>query len=1194
MQLLDVLDAVPQLAQAGAALVETTEKPQVFGGVPSPAWAALAADWQRRANKSLLFVAPTEELAENVTNDLRALWHQTDESTPEVLFFPTPERSGPQDGGGDRHATQQRLATLDALHRAERGEGPAVLVIATVNALAHLTLPPEELRTGYDEIVVGQTLDREAFIAHLSQTGYERVEQVEASGQFAARGGLVDFFPPAETDALRLELFGDEIDSLRHFDVDTQRSTDKVQSIRLTPPREVYLSRERGRAIAEQLEEALERQVKHLEIEGSQHAADNLRECVARDMTRLEEAVYFAGLDRYAALFYPNFPTLLDHLPADSLVIWADPERSQAHLDRVRDDSLVANDAEAENGEALKLPLALCPFETLRERTQKYFVGELHIPTENGTNLDVHLPPSFGGKIDQFIDYVQGHQRRNGTVVIATAHARRVREILADGNVGHVHLLDAVSEFSPGLVLLMPERLTSGFSLGNILVLTDAEVFGWQASPHRLLAKRSKRKREKKSFSEKSKALTDLADLREGDYVVHINHGIARYAGVTRREVAGAVNDYLMLEYEGSDRLYVPVGQLDRVQKYLGSDAVAPPLNQLRGNAWERTKKKVREETVKVAKELAELYAAREQAAKAPIPPDTPWQREMESAFPYEETPSQLQAIKDAKADLESGKPMDRLICGDVGFGKTEVAVRAAFKVAQENKQVAILVPTTVLAQQHYSTFAERLAPYPVRVEVISRFRTPGEQRKVLEDTRLGAVDILVGTHRLLQPDVQFHNLGLVIVDEEQRFGVMQKEKLKELRKEVDILTLSATPIPRTLQFALGGMREISLINDPPRGRLPVRTLVAPYKDEVVRQAIERELEREGQVYYVHNRISSIAHIAERLQKLVPHARVGIGHGQMSDEDLEQVMLDFMHHRTDILLATTIIENGLDLPNVNTLIVDRSELLGLSQMYQLRGRVGRSSRQAYAYFFSGSRGKLSEVSENRFTAIQEYTDLGAGFKIAMRDLEIRGSGDVLGTKQSGSISAVGFEMYTEMLQEAVQRIRKIPLVRREDLPEADLPVPAFLPDDYMPQERDRLNLYRKMSNIRTEEDIKALQDEMRDRFGPLPAPVFNLIRVLKIRVHLLNAHLRGISKSETEVLVRLKPGDRFADSDTAAVYARLNKMTDKRTLQHIALRPLDGIAIDTRVISTAQLLRMIEEITETLATVRGARLLGGN
>ncbi|HEX8833307.1 MAG TPA: transcription-repair coupling factor, partial [Abditibacteriaceae bacterium] len=918
-------------------------------------------------------------------------------------------------------------------------------------------------RHGYDEIVVGQTLERDDFIEHLAGTGYERVEVVEAAGQFAARGGIVDFFPPASGIAIRLELFGDEIDSLRHFDVSTQRSSEKIKVVSLTPPRELYLTKKRGEEVAAKLEKLLRKQKDRLEFDGRDREAEHLQEVVSRDLERMRDAAYFPGLDRYRSLLYPDHPTLFEHLPKNALVFWADPDRARTQIDRLIEEDASAREGAENAGEMLALgDSPFCSFDALFERSHDWAGGELHVTPEaaekrgDEVNLDVHLPPTFGGKLDTFLDWVRTRQRRDEVLILSTSHSRRVREILADGDIRHVHLLDAVTEVQNSLVLIMPQRLSGGFTFGAFSVLTDAEMFGWQRTQPRQTNRKSAKK--KLTKANKATALSDLADLKEGDFVVHINHGIARYAGVVRQEIAGAVNDYLLLEYEGKDRLYVPVGQLDRVQKYLGSAAAPPPLTALRGGAWDRTKKKVREEAAAVAKQLSELYAAREQAKKEPISPDTPWQREMESAFPYEETEGQLQAIKDTKNDLESEKPMDRLVCGDVGFGKTEVAVRAAFKVVQDGKQVAVLVPTTVLAQQHYQTLSERLAPYPTRIEVLSRFRTPGEIRKIVEEVRQGAIDILVGTHRLVQKDVEFRNLGLVIVDEEQRFGVMQKERLKEMRKQVDILTLSATPIPRTMHFALGGLREMSLISDPPAGRLPVRTFVLPYKDEVVRSSIEREIEREGQVYYVHNRISSIHHVAEHIRKLVPHARIGIGHGQMADEELEQVMLDFMHARTDVLLATTIIENGLDLPNVNTLIVDRAEMLGLSQMYQLRGRVGRSPRQGYAYFFSGSRGKLNEVAESRFAAMQEYTDLGAGFRIAMRDLEIRGAGDLLGVRQSGGIASVGFELYTEMLSDAVRTLRHEKVVKREDLPEADLPVPAFLPDDYVPQERDRLDL----------------------------------------------------------------------------------------------------------------------------------------
>jgi transcription-repair coupling factor (superfamily II helicase) len=1183
-----------------------------FQDAPSPSWATLAAALQNARGGHVLLVVPNSEAAENAASDLQAVFSLSETTPPEVALFPIPDRAGFEEGTGDRGAVQDRLAVLDILH----GTSPTV-VVTPMNALAHPTLPPNELRHGYDVITKGQTLERDEFIEHLSGTGYERMPQVEAPGHFAARGGLIDFFPPAAREAIRIELFGDEVDSIRCFDIDSQRSTTKLDNVRLTPPREIYLAPEKGRKIAVQLQDLLDEQAADLRRSGRLDEANGLVEAVGRDIQRLRQGVYFDGLDRYRALLYPQQPTLFDHLPPNSLVIWADPNRCQTQNTRLLEEDETTREAAIAAGDALRLPAGpLVDFETLKKRSADFANAEFHVGHSESSivnpqsSMDIHLPPVFGGKLDQLLEWVKAWQRRGGVVVLSSAHARRVREILADGDVRHVHLLDAVNEVQSGLVLIMGQRLSSGFTFGDLnnqqsatgsqylAILTDSEMFGWRTEPVRLAAKRkSKKKREVTAKKGNAAALTDLADLREGDYVVHINHGIARYGGVARREVAGSINDYLMLEYEGTDRLYVPVSQLDRVQKYLGSgDSAAPPLNSLKGNAWERTKKRVREETAQIAKQLAELYASREQAEKIPYPPDSPWQREMESAFPYEETPSQLQAIKDAKSDLENPKPMDRLVCGDVGYGKTEVAVRAAFKVAQEGRQVAVLVPTTVLAQQHYQTFAERLAPYPTRVEVMSRFRTPGELRKISDDVRLGAVDILIGTHRILSGDVQFRDLGLVVVDEEQRFGVLQKEKLKEMRSEVDILTLSATPIPRTLHFALGGLRELSLITDPPPGRLAVKTFIAPYKDDVVRQAIEREIEREGQVYYVHNRIQSIHHVAEHLRQIVPHARIGVGHGQMGDEQLEQVMLDFMHRRTDVLLSTTIIENGLDLPNVNTIIVDRSELLGLSQMYQLRGRVGRSPRQGYAYFFSGSRGKLSVATEERFAALQENTDLGAGFKIAMRDMEIRGAGELLGAKQSGGIAQVGFELYAEILSEAVknleahekQRVR----FRRESLPEADLPVAAFLPDDYVPQEGDRLHLYRKLSSVLTLEDVETLREELRDRFGALPQPAFNLIRVLKIRVQLLLARLRGISKSENEILIRLKIGDTFLNEDTTAVFARLNQSQDKRNLQHVSLRPREGIAISTRVLTPLQVLKMTEDICEALATVRGARFMG--
>ncbi|BCM91449.1 transcription-repair-coupling factor [Abditibacteriota bacterium] len=1179
MHLLDLLDSYPPLQKITfKAQAKQLKNAVRIENAPPTSWAPLVALLARKTEKCVILVCPTSESGENALLDLTTLREEGNEP----LYFPAPDRAL-LDDDNDRNATQDRLAVLDALHR----ETP--LVVTTATALAHPTLPVKDLVQGYDELKTGQKLERDDFVLHLAEAGYERMEEVEGPGQFALRGGIVDFYPPAGGEPVRLELWGDEIDSLRSFDLDSQRSTGKLQSIRLTPPRELYLSVTKGKEIAEQVKEALAERLHQLRA--FPEDARQLKEKTELEIAKLEGGVYFRGLERYRGLLYPQHPTLFDHLPTGALIVFADPDRSASQTAR-----LLEENAAFHADDVLPLPPSLCDWKELRSRAIKWTQLELRASGDESADfdLDAHTPPAFAGNLPQLGTYLRDTQFKGDIMVCATSHARRVREIMADQKVSKVALIDELPRAEGGQVLVFPHRLTGGFRWGATSVMCDVEMFGWQTFQPRVSTRnRKKKKNAGTKFSTESSPLARFSDLQVGDYIVHINHGIARYGGVVQREIGGAINEYLALEYEGQDRLYVPVAQLDRVQKYLGSEAAVPSLTPLKGGVWEKAKQKAKEEAIKAAQELAVLYAAREKAHKKPVAPDSMWQREMESSFPFEETPSQLQAIKDAKVDMEKSRPMDRLVCGDVGFGKTEVAVRAAFKAVQDGRQVAILVPTTVLAQQHFQTFSERMSAYPVRIEVVSRFKTATEIKRVLEAVKNGAVDIVVGTHRLIQPDVEFHDLGLVVVDEEQRFGVLQKERLKELRAEVDILTMSATPIPRTLQLALGGLRGISLITDPPQGRLPVRTYVMQIKDGVLKAAVERELEREGQVYYVHNRIETIGLIAEKIQKLVPNARIGVGHGQMGDEELEQVFLDFINHRTDVLLATTIIENGIDLANANTIICDNADRLGLSQMYQLRGRVGRSPRQAYAYFFHGSRGKLPKDAEDRFAALQENTDLGAGFRIAMRDLEIRGAGDVLGLKQSGTIAAVGMELYSQFLAEAVAKSRgeRVRQARTEELPEADLPLPALLPDTYVKDDAERLRLYRAMTGARNLDDVTAIQEELRDRFGPLPPPAFNLIRTLKIRINLLRARLRSITKSPDEVLLRLQPGDSFAPEDLKAVEAAIREK-DKRSEQHISLRKLEGLAIKTRTLGAPQLLRLVEIIVEALADEREKRLSG--
>jgi transcription-repair coupling factor (superfamily II helicase) len=680
-------------------------------------------------------------------------------------------------------------------------------------------------------------------------------------------------------------------------------------------------------------------------------------------------------------------------------------------------------------------------------------------------------------------------QQRGFLIVAATRQAQRLGELLAEAELHRIHLkYDKLP--GPGNIVITSIHLGRGFRLrgANLEVFTDGELFGWKRPPR----PGSRRK--------ETVTITALSQLKAGDYVVHIHHGIGVYGGLIRQVVDGAEREYLLIRYAGEDKLYVPADQFDRVQKYIGGEAQPPALSRLGGREWERTKRKAQRSARELAKELVALYAARSQQEGFAFSPDTPWQQEMEAGFPYEETDDQRQALTEVKQDMEKPAPMERLVCGDVGFGKTEVAVRAAFKAVMDGKQVAVLVPTTVLAAQHFNTFRERLAPYPMRVEMLSRFRSPKERKRIVAELAAGAVDVVIGTHRLLSRDVKFKELGLLIVDEEQRFGVRHKEKLKQLRATVDCITLTATPIPRTLHMALSGLREMSLINDPPEGRRPIRTQAGQHSEALIKEAVEKELDRGGQVYYVYNRVESIPHVAAHLQRLLPQARIAVGHGQMAENDLEKIMVDFYAGKHDILLCTTIIESGLDIPNVNTIIVDQSDRLGLAQLYQLRGRVGRSDRQAYAYLMWTPHKRMTEAAEQRIQAIKEFCDLGSGLKLALRDLEIRGAGNLLGPEQHGFVAAVGFDLYCQMLSEAVSEARGQMISRRTEV-SLDLPVNAFVPDEWVPSLNQRIELYRRLAAVSNEEMLQDLAAEMKDRFGaPLPGPVKNLVHLVGIKL----------------------------------------------------------------------------------------------
>jgi transcription-repair coupling factor (superfamily II helicase) len=956
--------------------------------------------------------------------------------------------------------------------------------------------------------------------------GYEPVSVVAAPGQFSHRGGILDIFPPTDPLPVRIELFGSQIESLRRFDPATQRSQEQVKRVTITPAREA-LPRH-GPRIAS-----------HVAVQLARDQPADVRAELEAHHQGLAAATPFPGLEFYLPYLYTDSATLLDYLPPEALLVMDDPQEL-ADAWAGLEEGAVDLRSTAEEAETLPpdYPLPYVTWDEWSERLTDRPVIALGHGKEGTTSrlADCFIPgPHFGGQLKPVLQHIHTAQTGGGQVVIVTQQARRLAELWgAEHDAPGGLPLDELRQPTRAALTFVQGSLAEGwvlrgtdlgYSHASLHLLTDAEIFGWRRPEPRRPVHR--RRVTPESF---------LSDLTPGDYVVHVEYGIGIFRGLVTRVIEGVEREYLLVEYGGSDRLYVPIHQADRLSRYIGADDRPPRLNRLGRTEWQIVKARAKQAAEFVARELLELYAARELATGHAFSPDTPWQAELEAAFPYFETEDQLRAIEDVKADMEKPRPMDRLICGDVGYGKTEVALRAAFKAVMDGKQVALLVPTTVLAQQHYATFRQRLAPFPVEVEMLSRFRSRAEQAKILERLVTGQVDIVVGTHRLLQKDVDFADLGLLVIDEEQRFGVTHKERLKRMRTEVDVLTMTATPIPRTLYMSLTGARDISTIDTPPEERLPVTTYVGEYEAQLVRRAILRELERGGQVFYVHNRVQTIGAVRHRLEKLVPEAALAVAHGQMREADLERVMLRFVAGEIDVLLCTSIIESGLDIPNANTLVVERSDRFGLAQLYQLRGRVGRGAQRAYAYFFHDRLTRLTPEARQRLETIREAAELGAGYTIAMRDLEIRGAGDILGTRQSGHIAAVGFDLYTRLLARAVRESR----AEREGRPpppeplgsiRIDLPIPVRLPEDYVPDARLRLQMYRRLADLDSMAQIGAMEQELADRFGPLPGPARNLMYQLRLKALARDAGVGAIAIENGRLLLRSGGGD-YAGRET--------------------------------------------------------------
>ncbi len=1003
-----------------------------------------------------------------------------------VLPFPERTDAPWSDQAPDLEAVGARARALHALTT-----GRAAVVVASARSLLR-ALPPQGSHV-FEPLVLapGGLLDLEEATARLARMGYERTETAMVRGTFAVRGGVLDVFPSDGMHPVRAELFGDEIETLRRYVPSTGQSIGDAGHTEVFGCREVQLG---SRAVA-----------------GARTALRDraLREpAIAHHLELMEQGVYFNGVERYLPHFYKQAGVLTDYLAAETLVVVAEPR--SLFDDATRRAEELAADAERADASAEGLVLPPARID-LGGRQRLTLLSLLRAGGVVDAELVARSPEVAGGE-DRFMSGVRALLAAGYGVALAVPERRvrhRVADRLVEAGVPVVDLLDearaSAGEATPAALRLRP----------GVVNITDAEVPAGYVIPSARLAVVSiddvyPRSAAVRRAAREVDATRVTFGFAPGDYVVHETHGIGLFKALERKEVLGAERDYLVLEYAKSDRLYVPVEQIDRITKYVGSDGSAPRVTRLNTADWSRATAKARTAARKLAFDLVDLYARRASVAGHAFGPDTPWQLEMEAAFPFEETPDQLAAIADVKADMESEKPMDRLICGDVGYGKTEVAIRAAFKATQDGKQVLVLCPTTILAQQHFTTFSERFAPFPVRVEVLSRFRTPSQQAAALSGFAAGEVDVLVGTHRLLSADVTPKDLGLVVIDEEQRFGVEHKEHLKNLREQIDVLTMTATPIPRTLQMSLSGVRDMSVIDTPPPNRFPVHVHVGEYDADVVSGAIRREVQRGGQVYFVSNRVKSIDDAVARVLDAAPEARVGVAHGQMSERELERVMESFAAKEIDVLVATTIVESGIDNPHSNTLVIEDSQRLGLAQLYQLKGRVGRSHVKAYAYFLFPRGASLTEQATERLVAIRDHADLGSGIKVAMRDLEIRGAGSLLGAEQHGSMSAVGFDLYAEMIRQAVAEVRGEPVVAHPEI-KVDLPVPAFLPEEYVPAADGRVRAYRRLAGAPSVERVEQVARELADAHGALPEQARNLVEIARIRALAADAGVRTVA-----------------------------------------------------------------------------------
>jgi len=1064
---------------------------------------------------SFLILVPSVEQAEETYEHLqffiRLLHPQT--ASISTYLFPTWEILPYEALSPLPEVVSRRMESLYALLN-----DPLAMVVAPIQAAMQNLMPKRVFNSTVGFFGAGETIEREEIIALLVRGGYRAVDLVEAPGDYSVRGGVVDLFPPGHGAPVRLEFFGDTIESIRQFNPSTQRSEKFLEEVIILPVTEAILNRESCHHLSSRLKQ---------EFGGSYLYQSKIELLQAQ----LDQESPFPGLVHYLPYLYSRTDTLFQYLPADGHILLYEP----AAVQRAAEDFYNELERRYQQVHRQNIPYPH-PREGYRlwsEIQQEYFPArqifslralkttvalpeavEESTPTAPDTvSFEVKSVSGLVGKskiwgrdrsyLESLSSEIKSWHRKNQLIILvcgSEGQAERLEELFREYELGvrrldkePIPLLSAGGEDDEARVLpplICLGELSSGFFLPglSLVLIADQEIFGERKKiPTALKSHRP------------AAALATFRDLKEGDYVVHIEHGIGRYLGLKKLTIGDTRKDFMLVEYLDGDKLYIPPEKLNMVQKYSGAGGIVPKLDKLGGATWSKTKARVKASVKKMAEDLLKLYAARSIAIGFAAPPDTPWQREFEASFEYEETPDQLRAIQEVKRDMEEPRPMDRLVCGDVGYGKTEVALRAAFKAITGNKQVALVAPTTILVEQHFQKFSQRFAPYPVRVEMLSRFCTRKQQMETIKGLRDGTVDVVIGTHRLLQKDVEFRDLGLVIIDEEQRFGVAHKERLKALRNSVDVLTLTATPIPRTLNMALSGVRDLSIIDTPPADRMAIQTHIINFDPEIITQAIIRELERDGQVFFVHNQVENIEKIADYVQGLVPSAKIAIAHGQMQERELERIMLDFVQHKYDLLVCTTIIESGLDIPSANTIIINQAHRYGLAQLYQLRGRVGRSSRRAYAYLIIPAEDALSDEARKRMVAIQELSELGSGFRLAARDMEIRGAGNLLGAEQHGQIAAVGFDLYCDLIRQAIQEMQGQPQEQPLDIT-IDLQVEAYLPDFYVPDTNQRLNLYKRASLLEDEQALLAWKEEVEDRYGAMPEAARLFFQQMQLRL----------------------------------------------------------------------------------------------